>query len=243
MTAAPAAEGSSIASPRGPLRRVASFSDTLPSIAYFPNFGLTALPGGGLLGLTVLGGALNSGVVFRVPLPGTGFDVVHDFGQPPGVANPAGELVQAADGTLWGTAGGGSAGLGTVYRLSGGPLVAHEFSGTDGASPGNLFAASDGTFYGVTASQGSGGSGTIFQLDGSGNAHDAPRLLRTRRCRPGGRAHAGERWKLLRHDGVRRRRRRRHPVSADELGHAHETSRLHGERDRRAASWPAHPGL
>ncbi len=39
-------------------------------------------------------------------------------------------MVQTADGILWGTAGGGAAGLGTVFRLSGGPLVVHEFSGS-----------------------------------------------------------------------------------------------------------------
>ena len=152
----------------GTVTTLVSFPGPYPTGVGFPGYGLTLLPDGSLVGITATGGVNSVGVVFRVPPSGGSFDVIRDFGGPVGVANPASQLVQTADGTLWGTAGGGAAGLGTVYRLSGDPMVVHEFSGADGASPGNLYATPDGSLYGVTASQGSGGSGTIFKLDADG---------------------------------------------------------------------------
>jgi uncharacterized repeat protein (TIGR03803 family) len=148
----------------GTVTTVASFANGVGN----PFYGLTLQPDGTLIGYTFYGGAWGVGTVFRVPLPDSDYEVVRDFGGPLGVSSPSSELVQTADGTLWGTAGGGSAGLGTVFRLSGDPMVVHEFSGTDGATPGNLFAAPDGNLYGVTAEQGSGGSGTIFELGAAG---------------------------------------------------------------------------
>jgi len=149
----------------GAVTTVASFGADL----LYPSYGLTLEPGGTILGVASNGGSFASGAMFRVPVPGSGYEGIHDYGAPAVAVNPASQLVQTADGTLWGTAGGGSANLGTIYRLSGGPMLAHEFSGAaDGASPGNLFAAADGSLYGVTASQGPGGSGTLFKLDADG---------------------------------------------------------------------------
>ena len=149
----------------GTVTTVASFG---PDLLY-PAYGLTLEPAGTILGVATNGGAFARGAMFRVPLPGTGYQVIRDYGAPAVAMNPASQLVQTADGTLWGTAGGGSANLGTIYRLSGAPMLAYEFSGaTDGASPGNLFAGADGSLYGVTANQGPGGSGTIFKLDAGG---------------------------------------------------------------------------
>ena len=151
----------------GTVTTLVSFPGPHPGVGQ-PYYGLTLLNDGSLVGVTFSGGEGSRGVAFRVPVPGSTYDVIHVYGGPAPVASPAAELVQTADGTLWGTAGGGASGLGTVFRLSGGPLLVHEFSGSDGASPGNLFAAPDGNLYGVTASQGAGGAGTIFRLDGSG---------------------------------------------------------------------------
>ncbi len=149
----------------GTVTTVASFAGGVGYLYY----ALTLEPAGTILGVTSAGGAFGSGVMFRIPVPDTGYEVIHAYGGPAVAVGPASQLVQTADGTLWGTAGGGSANLGTIYRLSGGPMVAHEFSGSaDGVSPGNLFAAPDGNLYGVTASQGPGGSGTIFKLDADG---------------------------------------------------------------------------
>ena len=156
--------------PNGDYEIVATFPNADPDLPpTTPHWGLTVLPDGTLLGTTIYGGLQNAGVLFRVPLPQTGsFEALAPFGAPRGPIQPTSELTQTADGTLWGAAGGGSAYLGTIYRLSGGPLTAHEFTGADGATPGNLFAASDGNLYGVTESQGAGGAGTVFRLDTSG---------------------------------------------------------------------------
>ena len=143
---------------------IASFPGADPSVTH-PTWGLALTSSGLLLG-TAAGGPWNGGVAFRVLLPGPGFDVAYGFGGPY-AAMPKTEVVQTADGTIWGTTDGGSSGLGTIFRLSGGPEVAHEFSGADGARPGNLLAAPDGNLYGVTASQGANGFGTIFRFDGS----------------------------------------------------------------------------
>jgi len=153
--------------PSGDFGTVANFPGADPSVIR-PYFGLALAPDGALLGLTLDGGLQNAGVAFRAVPPQTGFEVIHEFGEPTGVTHPSSELTQTSDGTLWGTAGGGAAELGTIYRLSGGPLIAHEFDGADGASPGNLLAASDGDLYGITASQGAGGSGTVYRLDSTG---------------------------------------------------------------------------
>jgi uncharacterized repeat protein (TIGR03803 family) len=149
----------------GTVTTVASFSGT----AAYPDTALAREPSGTFLGVTGLGGAFSSGILFRVSPPATGYASLFDFGAPPIPTFPASQLVQTGDGTLWGTAGAGFSNQGTIYRLSGGPLVAHEFSGAaDGSAPGNLYAAADGSLYGVTADQGPGGKGTIFRLDADG---------------------------------------------------------------------------
>ena len=153
----------------GTVTTVVAFPASDPLSLHYPFYGLTNEPGGTLLGITFYGGtAFSGGTVYRVPLPDSGYVVVHDFGGPLGVSNPATDLVQTADGTIWGTALGGTAGLGTVFRLSGDPTVVHEFDGADGATPGHLFADADGSLYGVTADQGSGGKGTVFHLGADG---------------------------------------------------------------------------
>ena len=45
----------------------------------------------------------------------------------------------------------------------------HAFSETDGNTPVDLFAASDGNVYGLTAGGGDFGNGTIFVIDPSGS--------------------------------------------------------------------------
>jgi uncharacterized repeat protein (TIGR03803 family) len=133
-----------------------------------PGWGLTLEPGGTIIGPTY-GGGTGSGFLYRISPPDTGFDEFYDYGAPPVPTYPASQLAQTADGTMWGTALAGFSNQGTIYRLSGGPMLVHEFSGAvDGATPGNLYASSDGSLYGVTADQGPGGQGTVFKLDAGG---------------------------------------------------------------------------
>jgi uncharacterized repeat protein (TIGR03803 family) len=84
-------------------------------------------------------------------------------------------VIQATDGRFYGTtAGGGTFGYGTVFRLdaSGTLTTLHSFNVGDGADPrAGLIQGSDGSFYGTTRVGGAdryGRFGTIFRLDASG---------------------------------------------------------------------------
>jgi uncharacterized repeat protein (TIGR03803 family) len=72
---------------------------------------------GRLYGTSRSGGANLFGSVFRINTNGTGFQVIHTFNKANG-AYPAGGLVQALDGNLYGvTAEGGIDNKGTIYRI------------------------------------------------------------------------------------------------------------------------------
>jgi uncharacterized repeat protein (TIGR03803 family) len=88
-------------------------------------------------------------------------------------AYPSNGLVQAADGSFYGTAslGGTNGGWGTVFHLTqDGTLTAlHSFNYQDGAVPvGSLVLGTDGNLYGTTLQGGVGGQGTVFQITTNG---------------------------------------------------------------------------
>ena len=88
-------------------------------------------------------------------------------------ATPTAPVYRDASGTLWGTTPvGGSAGLGTVYRIASGTLTTvASFTGTNGATPyGGLVANAAGDLFGFTSAGGPGfgpdarGTGTVFEI-------------------------------------------------------------------------------
>jgi uncharacterized repeat protein (TIGR03803 family) len=96
-----------------------SFSYTDGSIPYGT---LVQGPNGNLYGVTEEGGTAGNGVIFEISTDGTSYQVIHNFGDG-SVLNdgvfPRGTLVVGQDKNLYGTTwAGGSAGWGTVFRIS-----------------------------------------------------------------------------------------------------------------------------
>lgn len=101
--------------------------------------------------------------------------VLHSFtGGPTDGDTPWGSLIQASDGNLYGlTSQGGASNHGVVFKITPGGTesVVYSFAGgtADGAWPqGPLIQASDGNFYGVTASGGASGNGVVYKITPGG---------------------------------------------------------------------------
>jgi uncharacterized repeat protein (TIGR03803 family) len=156
----------------------------------YPESALIEGNDGFLYGVTRAGGTFGTGVIFRLRLNGTEFSVLHHFGDVTSAANdslvknpdgssPIGSLVQASNGTLYGTASvGGVNGRGTIFSIQGdgtGFDLVHEFTSISTTSPGDnvdganpvcgLTDGGDGLLYGVTTLGGLHGVGTVFSLD------------------------------------------------------------------------------
>jgi uncharacterized repeat protein (TIGR03803 family) len=112
-----------------------------------------------------------------VPLTAQTFNTVHTFDGTDGYASQA-ALIQATDGYLYATtAGGGTSGEGTVFKMT--PLgvlnTIASFSGADGNDPvPAVVQGTDGNFYGTTGYGGTStncsesGCGSIFKMTPNG---------------------------------------------------------------------------
>ncbi len=122
----------------------------------------------------------NSGADLTFMTPGAGggvtFTTLAAFADTNG-ADPVAGLLQAADGTFYGTTyDGGDNGLGTVFKLTGdGKLTTlFSFADTNGANPSaELLLGPDGQLYGTTQNGGLndvnlGGDGTVFSITTNG---------------------------------------------------------------------------
>ncbi len=124
------------------------------------------------------GGALNAGIVFELSPLATGVWIektLHNFNQQAGEGNgPSNGLSFDSSGNLYGaTIGGGTHGRGTAFMLSptsSGPwseTMLNNFSeqGSGGYFPNSgLIFGPDGNLYGVAASGGRGGQGTVYEI-------------------------------------------------------------------------------
>jgi uncharacterized repeat protein (TIGR03803 family) len=134
--------------------------------------GLIQASDGNFYGTTLLGGVNNTGTVFQITPAGVE-TVLHSFGTGSDGFYPAGSLIQASDGNLYGvTASGGASGEGTVFEiaLNGAESVLYSFGDApDGNEPlGSLLQASDGNFYGLTELGGANGVGTVVKVTRGG---------------------------------------------------------------------------
>jgi uncharacterized repeat protein (TIGR03803 family) len=143
----------------------------------FPFAGLTAVKGT-LYGTTVNGGASNIGTVFKIAPSGTE-SVLYNFKNSSGDGNEPYAGLLDLKGVLYGTTGqGGSASVGTVFKIttSGTETVLYSFAGypSNGGTPTASLIDLNGTLYGTTnvggnseacyTSFGPTGCGTVFSL-------------------------------------------------------------------------------
>jgi uncharacterized repeat protein (TIGR03803 family) len=158
---------------------------------YLPAAGLIFDIAGNLYGTTYEGGFENSGTVFELTPNGHGGwteTLIHLFSlnNGNGYAPLAGLILDSAGNlygtTYWGGSGtcqtGNYVGCGTVFQLipnGGGSwtenvLYSFRDNGTDGTGPvGSLIFDATGNLYGVTASGGTEGKGTVFMLTPNGD--------------------------------------------------------------------------
>ena len=136
--------------------------------------GLMQASDGFLYGTTTLGGTTSFGTVFRLRAQGTDYSVLRRFSGANGEGKqPLAGLLEAADGRLYGTTHlGGTAGMGTIFRLAkdGSEFtVVTQFLGTNGSLPkARLIEGSDGRLYGTTEVGGRFNLGTVFALSNTG---------------------------------------------------------------------------
>jgi len=127
---------------------------------------------GNFYGTTYLGGGTsNAGTVFAINPKTHALTTLHSFTGADG-SNPQSGVIQATNGSLYGTTQSGGTGSGTVFQmtLAGKLTTIHIFNGSDGGFPNGLLQATDGNLYGTTLFGGTstgcnGGScGTIYKM-------------------------------------------------------------------------------
>jgi uncharacterized repeat protein (TIGR03803 family) len=138
-----------------------------------PIAGLIQGQDGNFYGTTSFGGTNIGGTAFQVMTNGALTTLVSFNVSGNGGNSPYAGLVQANDGSLYGTTElGGTNGYGTIFKLTtnGTFTSLYSFTGTnDGANPyAGLVQGSDGNFYGTTSSGGTNGYGTVFEFATNG---------------------------------------------------------------------------
>jgi uncharacterized repeat protein (TIGR03803 family) len=142
----------------------------------YPNGDLTQAADGKLYGMTDSGGINNAGVIFSFDPLTNDYARLFDFGGANG-SFPNGNLLLATNGKLYGmTNRGGFNPFGVIFSFdpqSNGYTKLYDFDGTNGSYPqGSLMQATDGEFYGLTSSGGSGSNGVIFTFDPNTNLYN-----------------------------------------------------------------------
>ncbi len=158
---------------------------------YDPEAALVQGSDGRFYGIAEGGGTNSSGSVFAITPAGVE-TAIYFFGIASSLdaaASPT-PLILAGDGNFYGTSqGGGTNGMGTVFKVTPGGIetVLYSFVGgsSDGSAPaGGLVQGSDGNFYGTTTDGGASGCGIIFKITPSGIETVLHAFTRTDGCSP-----------------------------------------------------------
>jgi uncharacterized repeat protein (TIGR03803 family) len=164
--------------PAGALNTLHTFDAT---DGYQPEAAMIQGANGNFYGTTELGGTSGYGTVFEMTRSGK-ITVLHSFaGYPADGAYPIAGLVQAANGTLFGTTErggssqscvtfGGVYGCGTVFKItpSGMLTMLHSFDTTDGALPDGGLVQAGSSLYGTTSDVATSTFGTVFKITPTG---------------------------------------------------------------------------
>jgi uncharacterized repeat protein (TIGR03803 family) len=126
---------------------------------------------GNLYGNTPSGTVNGAGGVFKLT-PAGALTVLHSFSGLSDGGTPYGGLTLATDGNFYGTTyGGGTAGFGTVFKITPAGTLTTLYSFTDATDGSEPYAppvqGTDGNFYGTT-SQFTTGRGTIYRITPTG---------------------------------------------------------------------------
>jgi len=136
-----------------------------------PQAGLVHARDGNFYGTTVEGGSIGYGTVFKITPDGS-LTTLYSFYAPSDGQYPYGSLVQATDGSFYGTTSdGGSYLAGTIFKITpaGSLTTLHHFDRTNGSIPwAGLIQASDGNLYGTTFAGGAHNYGTVFKIAPAG---------------------------------------------------------------------------
>jgi uncharacterized repeat protein (TIGR03803 family) len=135
-----------------------------------PYAGVVMDANGNLYGTTRFGGAYGQGTIYELAAGSGTITTLFSFNTTNGGQPDTGGLYIDAKGNLFGTTVyGGASNLGTVYELAAGSstiTTIASFNGTNGSLPrGTLTFDAQGRLYGTTASGGTGGDGTVFEID------------------------------------------------------------------------------
>ncbi len=146
---------------------------------HYPLSSLLIDAGGAVYGFTASGGSAKQGTFYTFSPPAVaggawGYSILHNFtGGASDAVKPRGPMVMTAAGDVYGSSfGGGTAGLGTVFKLSPGAsawssTVLRSFSGgladaQEGS--GGLYAVSDHLLFGTTRYGGALNTGVLYNV-------------------------------------------------------------------------------
>jgi uncharacterized repeat protein (TIGR03803 family) len=161
--------------PSTPIQKLA-FSSGLGT---YPKGGIIKANNGKYYGLTSTGGVNNNGVLFEYNPITNNYIKRHEFASLISGSSPIGNLVQAANGSLYGvTSSGGANGGGVIFKYN--PTDStfakvYDFTNNNGISPegGLAYNPTSNLFYGMTKLGGANGKGVIFTFQPNTFAYTA----------------------------------------------------------------------